>query len=52
LQKAVEVKEDDTAETLSARILEQEHALYVKAINLMLEGKYKIVERRTVVAQD
>jgi phosphoribosylglycinamide formyltransferase-1 len=31
-QKVVEVKDDDTAETLSARILEQEHQLYVKAI--------------------
>lgn len=32
LQKAVEVKSDDTPETLSARILEHEHALYVEAI--------------------
>ncbi len=51
LQKAVEVKDDDTTETLSARILEQEHALYVKAIKLIVEGKYKIVERRVVAAQ-
>jgi phosphoribosylglycinamide formyltransferase-1 len=32
LQRAVEVKENDTAETLSARILEQEHAAYVEAV--------------------
>lgn len=31
-QRAVEVLDDDTAETLSARILEQEHDLYVEAI--------------------
>jgi phosphoribosylglycinamide formyltransferase-1 len=32
LQRAVEVKDDDTEETLSARILEQEHVAYVTAI--------------------
>ena len=32
LQKTVEILEDETSETLSARILEQEHLLYVKAI--------------------
>jgi phosphoribosylglycinamide formyltransferase-1 len=32
LQKAVEVRDDDTVETLSARILEQEHMAYVEAI--------------------
>ncbi|HXH70730.1 MAG TPA: phosphoribosylglycinamide formyltransferase [Pyrinomonadaceae bacterium] len=45
LQKAVEVKDDDTSETLSARILEQEHALYTEAIKLIVKGEYKIVER-------
>jgi phosphoribosylglycinamide formyltransferase-1 len=37
LQKAVEVLEDDTEETLSARILEQEHKIYWRAIALMLK---------------
>jgi phosphoribosylglycinamide formyltransferase-1 len=32
LQRAVEVREDDTVESLSARILEQEHIAYVEAI--------------------
>jgi phosphoribosylglycinamide formyltransferase 1 len=32
LQRAVEVKDDDTSETLAARILEQEHLVYVEAI--------------------
>jgi phosphoribosylglycinamide formyltransferase-1 len=31
-QKAVEIRENDTAETLAARILEQEHELYVEAV--------------------
>jgi phosphoribosylglycinamide formyltransferase 1 len=35
LQKAVEVNNDDTAETLSARILEHEHQLYVDAVKLI-----------------
>ena len=48
LQKVVEVKDDDTPETLSARILEQEHVLYPEAIKLIVEGKYKIIERRVV----
>jgi phosphoribosylglycinamide formyltransferase-1 len=32
LQRAVEVKDDDTVETLSERILEQEHQAYVEAV--------------------
>ena len=37
LQKAVEVLAGDTEETLSARILEQEHQLYWRAIGLVLD---------------
>lgn len=46
LQRAVEVKEDDTAETLSARILEHEHALYVDALRRIAEGKIEIAGRK------
>lgn len=46
VQKVVEVKDDDTAETLSARILEQEHTLYVEAIAKITEGNYQIVGRK------
>lgn len=42
IQSAVPVKEDDTEETLSARILEQEHKIYPEAIKLIAEGKIKI----------
>jgi len=38
LQKAVEVRDDDTTETLSARVLEQEHAAYVEAVKILAEG--------------
>ncbi len=47
-QKVVEVLDDDTTETLSARILEHEHALYVEAVRRIVEGNYKIVGRRVV----
>jgi phosphoribosylglycinamide formyltransferase-1 len=39
LQRAVEVKDDDTAQTLAARILEQEHAAYVEAVRNIALGK-------------
>jgi phosphoribosylglycinamide formyltransferase-1 len=35
LQRAVEVRDDDTVESLSARILEQEHIAYVEAVKLL-----------------
>ncbi len=46
LQRAVPVEEDDTAETLAARILPHEHALYSRAIQLFAEGRLKIEGRR------
>jgi phosphoribosylglycinamide formyltransferase-1 len=48
LQKAVEVSDDDTAESLSAKILEHEHALYVEALKLIAERKIEIVGRRII----
>jgi phosphoribosylglycinamide formyltransferase 1 len=48
LQKAVSVNDDDTAETLSARILEQEHRAYPEAIACVLSGQYFIEDRRYV----
>jgi phosphoribosylglycinamide formyltransferase-1 len=48
LQAAVPVMDDDTAETLSARILEQEHRIYSEAIGLVLSGHYRIAGRRVV----
>ncbi len=46
LQKAVAVADDDTAETLSARILEQEHASFIEALRLICGGNYRIEGRR------
>lgn len=50
LQSAVPVCDDDTVETLSARILEQEHLIYPRAIALMLAGRYRFEGRRAVLA--
>jgi phosphoribosylglycinamide formyltransferase-1 len=47
-QAVVPVLDDDTAESLSARILEQEHRIYTEAIALVLSGRYRIEGRRVV----
>jgi phosphoribosylglycinamide formyltransferase-1 len=47
-QAVVPVLEDDTAESLSARILEQEHRIYPEAIALVLSGQYRIQGRRVI----
>lgn len=49
LQAAVEVKDDDTEETLAARVLEQEHIIYPKAVKLFVEGKLKIEGRKVKI---
>jgi phosphoribosylglycinamide formyltransferase 1 len=49
LQRAVPVLEGDDEETLSARILEQEHRIYPEAIALVLDGKVEIEGRRALI---
>jgi phosphoribosylglycinamide formyltransferase-1 len=49
IQAAVPVLPDDTGETLAARILEQEHRIYPRAIQLYAAGRLQIVGRRVVV---
>jgi phosphoribosylglycinamide formyltransferase-1 len=44
----VPVKDDDTAITLSERILEQEHLAYPEAISRVVSGQYQIQGRRYV----
>ncbi len=46
LQMTVPVNDEDTPETLSARILEQEHLAYPEAIARVLGGHYTIRDRR------
>ena len=49
LQSAVEVLDGDSAETLSARILQEEHRIYSEAIRLVLAGNYRIEGRRVTL---
>ncbi|MGA9528704.1 MAG: phosphoribosylglycinamide formyltransferase [Terriglobales bacterium] len=46
VQKTVAVLDSDDEHSLAARILEQEHAAYSEAINLVLEEKFEIAGRR------
>jgi phosphoribosylglycinamide formyltransferase-1 len=48
VQRTVPVMDEDTAETLSARVLEQEHIAYPEAIARVLSGEYVLVGRRYV----
>jgi phosphoribosylglycinamide formyltransferase-1 len=48
LQKAIEVPDGDTAESLSARILDEEHKLYIEALKRLAGGNYRIEGRRVV----
>ena len=50
LQRTVEVLDGDTAETLSARILEQEHSAYVEAVKRIAAGDLMIDGRRTILS--
>ena len=45
VQKTVPVLDDDDEHSLALRILEQEHAAYTEAINIVLGGKFEIVGR-------
>jgi len=49
LQRCVEVKEDDTAETLADRILEQEHKIYPEAVKLFVENRLRIEGRKVKI---
>jgi phosphoribosylglycinamide formyltransferase-1 len=48
LQAVVPVEDHDTEDTLSVRILKEEHRLYSEAVKIILEGNYKIIGRRVV----
>jgi len=48
VQRAVPVIDDDTAETLAARILLEEHRAYPEAVRLVLDGNWRIDGRRLI----
>ena len=51
LQAPVAVEERDSEESLSARILVQEHKLYPEAIQLILDGKVRVDGRRALIQE-
>ena len=51
-QRAVVINEGDTVETLSARILEQEHHLYPKALQFMAQGRLHVEGRTVKILQE
>jgi phosphoribosylglycinamide formyltransferase-1 len=50
LQSAVPVRDDDTVDVLSARILIEEHRLYPQAVRLILDGGWRVEGRQFLVA--
>lgn len=51
IQAVVPVAQDDTVESLSARILTEEHRIYPRAIQLFAEGRVEIQGRRVLLAE-
>ena len=49
VQRAIAVFDEDTEETLAARILEQEHRAYTEAIRIVLSGNFRIQGRRVLL---
>jgi phosphoribosylglycinamide formyltransferase-1 len=49
VQKVAPVLDGDDDHTLAVRILEQEHVAYTEAIRIVLEGKFRIEERRVTM---
>jgi len=52
LQACVPVEDSDTPETLSGRILREEHRIYAEAVRIVLEGKFRIEGRRVLISPD
>ncbi|HTS25232.1 MAG TPA: phosphoribosylglycinamide formyltransferase [Bryobacteraceae bacterium] len=50
VQSAVPVRDDDTVDSLSARILAEEHRIYSEAIRIVLGGNYSIEGRRVILS--
>lgn len=50
VQRAVEVRGGDTAESLAARILDEEHVAYVEALQILATGKYRVEGRRVITS--
>jgi phosphoribosylglycinamide formyltransferase-1 len=52
LQACVPVEDSDTPETLSERILREEHRIYAEAVRIVLEGRFRVAGRRVLLTSD
>ena len=50
IQSIVKIKENDTEESLSKRILKEEHKIYPEAVNLFAKKKIKVIKRRAIIS--
>jgi len=50
IQAVVKIKENDTEESLSKRILKEEHRIYPEAVNLFARKKIKVLGRRAIIS--
>src|ERR1700675_2073798 len=48
LQATVPIRDDDTPDTLSEKILREEHRIYSEAVKIILDGRFKIEGRRVI----
>jgi len=48
IQATVNIRDDDTAETLSERILREEHRIYSEAVKIVLSGRFRVDGRRVI----
>jgi phosphoribosylglycinamide formyltransferase-1 len=51
LQAVVAVLDDDTPDTLSEKILREEHRIYTEAVKIILDGRFRIEGRRVIQLQ-
>ena len=49
MQKAVPVLDDDTEETLAARVLKEEHIIFPKAVSLYADGRLRVDGRHVTI---
>lgn len=52
IQTPVPVKDDDTEETLSKRILRKEHKIYPEAVKIIAQGRLRVSGRKTVIKDE
>jgi phosphoribosylglycinamide formyltransferase-1 len=51
IQAAVPILENDRPDVLASRILEQEHLIYPRAVQLYAEGRLRVEGRRVIVSE-